>query len=252
LQLAEGFGAVCMHTYQMALLLGRSISRSLFIFKKPALSFEQAFSIGIGSLPLVTIISIFLGSVTVTQAVYQFQGFIPMRYLGFAVCKSLITELCPVVTSMVVSGRITTAIAAEIGSMKTSEQLDAMHILSLDPIRYLIIPKILAAVIMLPVLVIYSELMAFLGSIVTVVLTVDITLYTYMSGLRLFFQSQDLLVGVFKTAVFGGIIALVGSHFGFMTKGGAQGVGASTTRAVLVASVLILIFDFIIAFVMLR
>jgi phospholipid/cholesterol/gamma-HCH transport system permease protein len=172
--------------------------------------------------------------------------------MGMVVCKSLITELAPVLTSLVVSGRIATAIAAEIGSMKTSEQLDAMTILRLDPIRYLIVPKTLACVIMLPVLVIWAEFLGFIGSIITVILTVDMTLYSYLSGLRMFFMPSDLFVGIGKTAVFGAIIAIVGSHFGFEARGGAEGVGGATTKAVMLSSVLILIFDFIIAFLFLR
>jgi phospholipid/cholesterol/gamma-HCH transport system permease protein len=174
-------------------------------------------------------------------------GIVPMRYLGVLVCKSLTTELAPVVISMVVAGRVATGIAAEIGSMKTTEQLDAMQVLSLDPVRYLIVPKTIACIIMLPVLVIWGEFIAFIGSIITVALSVDITMHEFLSGLRLFFDDNDLYVGVIKTMVFGLIIALTGAYFGFEAKGGAEGVGNATTRAVITAAVLILIFDFVIA-----
>jgi phospholipid/cholesterol/gamma-HCH transport system permease protein len=203
-------------------------------------------SLGVESLPLVSVIAIFLGSETVIQAVYQMAGIVPMRYLGVLVCKSLTTELGPVITCMVVAGRVTTGIAAEIGSMKTTEQLDAMQVLRLDPIRYLIVPRIVACIIMVPVLVILGECVAFIGSIVTVALSVDMTMHEYLSGLRLFFHAQDLFIGVTKTIVFGAIIALTGAHFGFEAKGGAEGVGNATTKAVITAAVLILIFDFVI------
>jgi phospholipid/cholesterol/gamma-HCH transport system permease protein len=209
------------------------------------------YAIGIESLPLVTVIAIFTGATTVTQAVYQFSGFIPMKYLGVAVCKTLITEIGPVFTSMVVAGRISTAIAAEIGSMKVNEQLDAMSCLNLDSIRYLFVPKTVACVIMVPMLVIFAECIAFVSSIFTVIFSVKVTLYVYLTGLRLFFDPSSLLIGVAKTSVFGVIIALTGCYFGLQTKGGAEGVGNSTTKAVMASCVLILVSDFIIAFIML-
>jgi phospholipid/cholesterol/gamma-HCH transport system permease protein len=126
-----------------------------------------------------------------------------------------------------------------------------MNVLCLDPIRYLIVPKTVACIIMLPVLVIWAEFLAFMGSIVTVILSVDITMYTYLNGLRLFFNAPDLIIAVLKTAVFGAIIALTGAHSGFETRGGAEGVGNATTRAVVVAAVLILVFDFLIALLVL-
>jgi len=125
------------HVTRMCRLAMRIFSKFPLIAKNISLSFEQMYAVGIDSLPLVSIIAIFIGATTVTQAVYQFSGFIPLKYLGLAVCKTLINEIGPVFTCMVVAGRISTGIAAEIGSMKTGEQLDAMVCLNLDPIRYL-------------------------------------------------------------------------------------------------------------------
>jgi len=250
--IGDAFAAFLRQLVVISSLVARTITRMPLAVRNIDLSLEQMFAIGITSAPLVTVIALFVGSVTVTQAVYQFSGFIPLRYLGVAVCKSLITELAPVVASLVVSGRITTAIAAEIGSMRTTEQLDAMTILSLDPVRYLVVPKTIACMVMLPVLVIWATLMAFVGSILTVVLTVRLTLPTYLTGLRMFFHAPDLFMGIGKTAVFGAIIALVGAYCGYRTRGGAEGVGVATTKAVMLSSVLILIFDFIMAFMFLR
>ncbi len=250
--MADLFAAFLQQLAVIGHLAGRTAARLPLFVKNVDVSIGQMYSIGISSVPLVTIIALFIGSVTVSQAVYQFSGFIPLRYLGLAVCKTMITELAPVVTSMVVSGRITTSIAAEIGSMKTTDQLDAMTTLSLDPIRYLVVPKTIACVTMLPVLVIWSTLMAFIGSILTVLLSVRLALPTYLAGLRMFFHTRDLLMGIGKTAMFGAIIAIVGSYFGYRTRGGAEGVGEATTKAVMLSSVLILIFDFIMAFVFLR
>jgi phospholipid/cholesterol/gamma-HCH transport system permease protein len=246
--LARGGGAFLVHVSRIFALLWRILSRTPLMVKNVALSVEQSYSIGIDSLPLVSVIAIFIGATTVTQAVYQFSGFIPLKYLGLAVCKTLINEIGPVFTSMVVAGRISTGIAAEIGSMKTGEQLDAMECLNLDPVRYLYVPKMIACMLMIPMLVIWAELVAFISSILTVIFSVHVTLFVYLSGLKLLFKPTDLILGVAKTSVFGAIIAICGCHFGLETRGGAEGVGNATTKAVMTAFVLILIFDFLIAF----
>jgi len=236
-----------LHVAAMSSLAGRSFLRLPLIARNFNLSVEQMYAIGIESIPLVTITAIFLGAETVVQAQYQFSGFIPNKLLGVAVCKGIINELGPVVTSLVISARVATAIAAEVGSMKTTEQLDAMTILSLDPVRYLFVPKMVACMVMVPMLVIWSELMAILASIVTVLVSIDVTMYVYLNGLRFLFNSMDLITGVLKTSVFGAIIALTGCHFGLQARGGAEGVGLATTKAVMTSAVLILIFDYIVA-----
>jgi phospholipid/cholesterol/gamma-HCH transport system permease protein len=217
------------------------------LVRNPDITVSHMYTLGVESAGLVSVIAIFLGSVTVTQAIYQMSGIIPLRYLGVLVQKGILNELGPGITSMVFAGRVATGIAAEIGSMKNSEQFDAMMVLNLDPIRYLIVPKTAACIIMLPLLVIWAELLAFLGALVTVVLTVDMTAHAFLSGLRLFFNPADLYFGIIKTSVFGAIVAITGAHFGFHVKGGAQGVGDATTKAVVTSVVLILIFDFLMA-----
>lgn len=224
-----------------------TLRRLPLLVRNPDLTVTQMYMLGIESVGLVSVIAVFLGSVTVTQAIYQMSGIIPLRYLGVLVQKSVLTELGPGITSMVFAGRVATGIAAEIGSMKNSEQFDAMAVLNLDPIRYLIVPKTAACIIMVPLLVIWAELLAFFGSMVTVILTVDMTLYHFMHGLRLFFNPSDLYFGILKTTVFGAIVAITGSHFGFHVRSGAEGVGHATTQAVVTSVVLILIFDFLIA-----
>ena len=240
------------HMKYMSDLIYNTVLRVPLLFKNVNLTINQMYVIGVESIPLVAVTSVFVGGETVIQANFQFAGMVPLRYLGYAVSKSLVTELSPVLTAFVVSSRISTAIAAEIGSMKTSEQLDAMTCLSLDSFRYLIMPKFVACVVMLPVLVVFSELIAFIGSIITAIFFIDVTMYVYLSGLRLFFSLPDLMVGILKTTVFGAIIAITGAHFGFQSRKGARGVGEATTRAVMVSAVLILFFDFLIAFLVLK
>ena len=225
----------------------QTFSKMPLMVKNIDITTNHMYTLGIESIPLVTMIALFLGSATVTQAVYQMSGMIPFRYLGALVSKTTITELGPVITSMVFAGRVATGIAAEIASMKGSEQLDAMNVLRLDPIRYLIVPKTVACIVMLPVLTIWAILMAFVGAAVTVAISVDVTMYTYLSGMKLFFNPNDVYMGVGKTAIFGAIVAITGAYFGFQAKGGAEGVGNATTKAVVTSAVLILVFDFVVA-----
>ena len=241
------FGDFLLHIRRVGSLVPATVARMPLFVKNLNISMEQMYQIGVESIPLVSITALFLGAETVIQTKYQFRDLVPLKYLGVAVCKAIINELGPVVTSLVISGRVATAIAAEIGSMKTSEQLDAMTILSLDPVRYLIVPKTIACVIMVPVLVVWAELVAIIGSIITVVLALDVTLYVYLNGLRQFFVATDLLAGVLKTSVFGFVIAMTGAYYGLIARGGAEGVGNATTRAVMTSAVLILIFDFMVA-----
>lgn len=243
----RSFIAFLRSIYRYGNLLCQILIRFPLLLKNIDITVNHMYALGIESVPLVTVIAFFLGSEVVVQGMYQMSGLIPVRYLGVLVCKGIVIELGPVITSMVVAGRVATGIAAEVGSMKTSEQLDAMKVLSLDSVRYLMVPKAAACIIMVPVLVIWGELMAFTGSIVTTFLTIDITMHTFLSGLQLFFSPRDVIIGVLKTAVFGMIIAVTGAYFGLETRGGAEGVGEATTKAVVTSVVLILIFDFIMA-----
>jgi phospholipid/cholesterol/gamma-HCH transport system permease protein len=247
----DSAGVFFSHVYQLSELTWKTITRMPLMVRNIDITIEQMYIIGLESIGLVAVTSVFVGGETVVQAIYQFSGWVPYRYLGMVASKAMITELCPVITALVVASRISTAIAAEIGSMKTQEQLDAMACLSLDPIRYLIVPKTIACIVMMPVLVIFAELVAYIASIITAVLFYDVSLHLYVMGLRMFFVAKDLLIGIAKTTVFGAVIALTGSHFGFQTERGAEGVGEATTKAVMTAMMLILVFDFVIAFLVL-
>lgn len=236
-----------IHTRQMGGLFFTTFARIPLFIKNPNLTINQMSIIGVHSLPLVLVASACIGGSAVIQTHSLFVDLVPQRYLGFVVCKLLVIELCPMLTSFVVASRVATAIAAEIGSMKVGEQLDAMTCLSLDSIRYLIVPKVIAGIIMLPVLVIFSELVAFAGSIISVIAFIKIPVSEYIHGLRLFFYAPDMIVGIIKTSIFGAVITVTGAHFGFQTKKGAKGIGEATTWAVMVSMILILFFDFLVA-----
>lgn len=208
--------------------------------------------IGIGSIPLVLVTSLFVGAVTAVQAAYQFQGFVPLRYLGAVVGKSVTLELGPVLTALVVGGRVSAAISAELGTMKVTEQIDAMEMIAIDPVEYLVLPRIAAAILMLPVLTVFSDFLAILGGMIVAKVSLGVSINVFESGLKLLFKYQDLVGGLIKTFFFGFIIALMGCYHGFETKGGAEGVGMATMKAVVSSCLLILIANYLLAFLIFR
>ncbi len=208
--------------------------------------------VGIGSIPLVIVTSIFVGAVAAVQAAYQFQDYVPMVFLGTVVGKSVILELGPVLTALVVGGRVSASIAAELGTMKVTEQIDAMELLAIDPMRYLVMPRVVACVVMLPVLTIFSDLLAILGGMLVAQASIGVSTATFVEGLRMFFYVDDVISGILKAATFGGIIGLMGCYNGFRTYGGAQGVGKATMHAVVSSCICILITNYFLASVLFR
>jgi phospholipid/cholesterol/gamma-HCH transport system permease protein len=144
------------------------------------------------------------------------------------------------------------AIAAELGSMKVTEQIDAMRAMGINPIRFLIVPRVLAATIMLPVITVFANAIAIFGGFLVAVASIGVSPATYVHGLKDFFYMRDLVSGLLKALVFGNIIATMGCYFGFATEGGAEGVGMATTRAVVSSCVLVLVTDYMLASVLFR
>ncbi len=211
---------------------------------------EQMHMVAVGSLPLVATTSVFVGAVTAVQAVYQMQSYVPMVFLGTMISKSVFIELGPVLTALVVGGRLCANYAAELGTMKVTEQLDAMEIMAIDPVRYLALPRFLAAVLMLPVITLFADGIAVIGGFLVSVATLDVTSSTYITGVRMFYKHSDLIGGLIKSVVFGGIIAMSGIYFGMNTEGGAEGVGKATMSAVVASMLSILVADYIMAAVL--
>jgi phospholipid/cholesterol/gamma-HCH transport system permease protein len=231
-------------------LLGRLIRVSPQIVRSLRLMTIQMLQMGVNSLPLVVLVSVFTGSVAAWQAAYQFESFVPMRYLGTAVGKAITIELAPVLTALVMAGRVGASIAAELGTMRVTEQIDALEVMAIDPVRYLVLPRVASGIIMMPILVIFANVVAIAGALVVAVLMVHISSETFMNGVKRYFYVSDFMAGLTKAAIFGLIISFIGCYQGFVTTGGAEGVGKSTTRAVVVSAVLILIADFIVATVL--
>jgi phospholipid/cholesterol/gamma-HCH transport system permease protein len=205
---------------------------------------HQMEHIGVDSLPLVIIISIFTGAVAAWQAAYQLKGIAPMSLLGGTTSRAIITELGPVLTGIVIAGRVGASIAAELGTMKVTEQIDALEIMAIDPIRFLAMPRFLASVLMMPILVIFANTIAISGAFVVSDYFLNVPFNVFFNSVRQFFVFSDLTGGLIKTVVFGGVTALLGCHIGFRTQGGAEGVGLATIRSFVMSAAMILILDY--------
>jgi phospholipid/cholesterol/gamma-HCH transport system permease protein len=228
-------------------LIGNIILHLPRFFRQYRFILQQMMSLGVASMPLVVVTSCFTGGVAASQAKYQFANLIPLTYLGTAICKSVVIELGPVLTALVMSGRMGASIAAELGTMKTNEQIDAMECLALDPVRYLIVPRVVAGMVMLLTLTIFADFIAILGAWFVSVFFLDVSSFLFLNGLRLFFDTFDVFAGLLKATVFGGIITLMGCYNGMEAEGGSEGVGKATMKSVVSSCVLILIFDFVVA-----
>jgi phospholipid/cholesterol/gamma-HCH transport system permease protein len=206
---------------------------------------QQMEHIGTNSLPLVLIVGIFTGAVSAWQAAYQFKGLIPYSFIGAAVSRAIFIELGPVLTAIVIAGRVGASIAAEIGTMKVTEQLDALESLAINPVRYLAMPRILAAVLMMPALVTFANAIALLGAFLVSNFFLDISSKAFFDSVQRFFHVKDVLGGQLKSLFFGGVTALIGVRVGFSTTGGAAGVGNATIRSFVLSSAMILILDYV-------
>lgn len=213
---------------------------------------RQMHQVGNASLGLVALTSLFTGAVATVQARYQFSNLVPDSYLGTVVAKSVFIELGPVLTALVIAGRVSASMAAELGTMRVTEQIDALETLAIQPTDYLVVPRFLAAAVMLPAVTVVADLLAILGGWMVAVTTLGVASQIFLQGLRTFFEIEDVLGGLIKAFVFGVVIAHMGCYFGMSTSGGAEGVGRATTRAVVAACVLILLNDYILAEILFR
>ena len=237
---------------RIALLVGdtlRMLGRGLRSFH---LVVDQMHSIGVQSLILVLIVSLFTGAVAAVQAAYQFSNVVPLKYIGSVILRSVIIELGPVLTALIVGGRVGASIAAELGTMRVTEQIDALEAMAINPVRYLVVPRVVASIVMLPILVMIANAVAVFGGYVVSVTSIGVSTHTYVTGLQDFFYLKDLYSGIIKAVVFGAIIGWMGCYHGFRTEGGAEGVGQATTRAVVSSCVLVLISDYVLASVLFK
>ena len=204
---------------------------------------EQAMQVGVGSLFIVILTAAFAGGVTSLQAGYQFSGGIPVYFAAGVIVQSIILELGPVLTAMVLAGRIGARYAAELGTMRVTEQIDALESLGRSPISHLVIPRVVAGTLMMPILVIFADFTGILSGWAAARQTLEITNADFIYGARYFFKPYDLWYSLVKSLFFGLAVTLVPCYMGFNTQKGAEGVGRATTAAVVTASVLILALD---------
>ena len=208
--------------------------------------------LGVDSLPIALFLAAFTGIVLALQASYTFTGAIPLYFVGTLVGKTMILELGPVLTGLALAGRVGANIAAQLGTMRVSEQIDALETLAYNPVSYLVVPRVLAGVLMFPIIVIFANAVGIIAGLITAVNLLDMSTQEFVRGLRLFYEPFDLTYSLIKTTSFGLLITIVGCFQGFTTQGGAEGVGVSTTRAVVISSMLILVFDAFWAVVLLQ
>ncbi|WP_394835297.1 ABC transporter permease [Pendulispora rubella] len=205
---------------------------------------HQMESLGVRSMGIVTVTSIFIGMVMTIQFAFGLRRFGGLEYIPRVIVLSFARELAPTLTAVIVGGRIGSGMAAEVGAMNVTEQVDAIRALGADPAKKLVLPRTVAAVLVMPLLSIYAFSLGTVGAILICYSQFDISPSFFMQSSLESVQMGDFLSGLFKTPIFGFIIAIVGCHFGLRTRGGTEGVGLSTTRTVVVVSISILIADF--------
>ena len=199
--------------------------------------------LGVDSVPIALFIAIFTGIVLALLSSYIFTGAVPLYFVGALVGKTVMMELGPVLTGMALAGRVGASIAAELGTMKVTEQVDALETLAYDPNAYLVVPRVLAAALMFPVVTAFAMAVGVTSGWITAVNLLDLSTPEFMKGLKLFYRFKDIWFGLVKSASFGAAVALMGCLRGLDAKSGAQGVGQSTTRAVVLGCEAILVLD---------
>ncbi len=214
------------------------------------LFFKQMEFVGVGSLFVVLLTGLFTGMVLALQTYHAFRMFSAESLVGATVALSMTRELGPVITALMVTGRAGSAIAAEIGTMRVTEQIDALDVMAINPVQYLVVPRLVAGVIMLPLLTAISDFVGVVGGYMVGVNLLGINAGLFMNKIYEYVELEDIYNGLTKAAVFGLILTLVGCYKGFYTRGGAEGVGRATTQSVVLASIMILMGDYVLTALM--
>lgn len=225
-------------------LLGQTIRGFFLPPYQISMTAKQVVRVGVDSVPVVFLTALFTGGVLALQTFKGFQRFHAEGYIGSVVALSMLRELGPVLTGLMVTGRAGSAMAAELGSMRVTEQIDALVSLATDPVQYLFVPRILAGIVVLPMLVVLANALGIAGGYLVSVRLLGANPVVYLGNTFQYLELNDLWSGLIKSAVFGLLLTLVGCQQGFDTKGGAEGVGRSTTTAVVLGSLAILVSDF--------
>jgi phospholipid/cholesterol/gamma-HCH transport system permease protein len=240
------------HVGRLTLMLGellRGLTEVKIWFPR---ALTEAWNIGVGSLFIVLLVSAFAGGVTALQAGYQFTGTIPVYFLGSVIVESIVLELGPVLTAMILAGRIGARYAAELGTMRVTEQIDALESLGRNPASHLLIPRVVAGFVMIPALVIFANIVGIIAGWKAAQLVLPLTNQDFYYGARVFWRPFDAYYSLIKAFFFAGSITIISCYMGFNTQQGAEGVGKATTGAVVSSSVLILLLDVLLAKILLN
>lgn len=232
------------HLGEILLLTGRT-ARS--VVRRPlelSSTLQQLESLGVRSMGIVAVTSIFIGMVMTIQFAFGLRRFGGIEYIPRVIVLSFCRELAPTLTAVIVGGRIGSGMAAEVGAMNVTEQVDAIRALGADPAKKLVLPRVLAAILVMPLLSVYALALGTLGAIIICATQFDIPANLFMSSALESTRLGDFFSGIAKTPFFGFLIAIIGCHFGLRTTGGTEGVGLSTTRTVVAVSIAILVADF--------
>jgi len=226
-----------------AILLGRTLFWLFVppIKKRPVLN--QMYKIGVQSLPIVSLISLFTGIVLALQSAYQMQRISAEMYIASLVALSMVRELGPVLTALIVAGRVGASITAELGTMKVTEQIDALETLATNPVRYLVVPRFIALVLMLPLLTIYADLIGGIGGYIVGVYKLHIPHHMYIKMTFDPMTHKDVMTGLLKAVSFAVVICTISCFEGMRAEGGAEGVGRATTLSVVVSFILVIAVD---------
>lgn len=238
---------------RFSLLLGRSFRSlgDLRIYGRNI--FHQMVRIGIDSIPIVALAALFSGAVTTVQTAHQLVSpFIPVSVIGAVVVPSIILELGAVVTGFLLAGRVGARIAAELGTMRVTEQIDALEAMGLNSVGYLIVPRVIAGIVMFPILYVIASFVGITGGVAVGHLTGAVPAGEFISGAREYFQPSDAFFGLTKSFAFGFLITSISCYKGYYTSGGAEGVGRSTTEAAVTSCVYILLADLLLAATLLQ
>ncbi len=212
-------------------------------FVKKRLIFDQMIFVGIESLIIVFFVAFFTGVVIAMQTAPQLKQFGGTIFVASLVSVSICREMGPVFTALVVAGRVGSAISAELGTMKVSEQIEALETIALNPVRFLVVPRFLGLIVMLPCLTIIADLAGILGGFFVGTMSLQLNATRYMDVAFQFLETKDVMTGLLKSVVFAIVISIIGCYKGLNTKGGAEGVGKATTQSVVISFMLIIVFD---------
>jgi len=252
--LAENIGAATLDRIayvgglaRLAFFAGRAVLLDLFERRRLAYgrAVHQAMAVGIGSLPILSLITFFIGTILALQSAYELRKFGALQFVADAVAISVSRELGPLITAILVIGRSGSSFAAELGTMKVNEEIDALETMALDPVRFLVAPKMVAMLLMMPCLTIWADFMGFVGGSVFGVAAAGFTFKTYIIATLNALALRDVVTGLIKSLMFGLVITTVGCQEGLRTGLGAEEVGRSTTSAVVKSIFLVIMVDLV-------